>query len=279
MSDGLDDELGAALRRWRDRLDAAAVGLPTGGVRRAPGLRREEVALLAGVSVDYVIRLEQGRATAPSAQIVAALARALRLSEPERRHLFLLAGQPPPAAARITARLTPGVRRLLDQLAGPVGVYDAAWTLIAWNPLYAALQGDPSGRPERERNVLWSHFTGGPHRVRHTPEQEARFEVAAVADLRAACARYPADTGLRSLIAALRTASGRFARLWDSHAVGSHTMDTKTVHHPDIGPLTLDCDVLGVPDSDLHVVLCTAAPGSEAAAKLAVLTPSRLAAP
>lgn len=105
MSDSLDDELGAALRRWRDRLDPAAVGLSTGRVRRAPGLRREEVVLLAGVSIDYVVRLEQERATALSAQIVTALARALRLSEPECQHLFRLAGQAPlpPASLRRTS--------------------------------------------------------------------------------------------------------------------------------------------------------------------------------
>lgn len=265
-------DLAGALRRWRDRLDPATVGLPAGRVRRAPGLRRQELAQLAGMSVDYVIRLEQGRATSPSPQILTALARALRLSEPERRHLFLLAGRPAPTTDRISSHLTPGVQRMLDQMrATPVGVYDAAWTLIAWNQLYAALHGDPSGRSERERNVLWRHFTGRPDRVTHTPEQQARFETATVADLRSATAHYPADRPLRTLVADLRRASDHFARLWDSHAVGSHTMDTKTVHHPDVGPLVLDCDVLNAPGSDLHVVIHTAAPGTDAADKLSLL--------
>ncbi|MES4901652.1 MULTISPECIES: helix-turn-helix transcriptional regulator [unclassified Streptomyces] len=265
-------DLAGALRRWRDRLDPATVGLPAGRVRRAPGLRRQELAQLAGMSVDYVIRLEQGRATSPSPQILTALARALRLSEPERRHLFLLAGRPAPTTDRIPSHLTPGVQRMLDQMrATPVGVYDAAWTLIAWNQLYAALHGDPSGHSERERNVLWRHFTGRPDRVTHTPEQQARFEAATVADLRSATARHPADRSLRTLVADLRRASDRFARLWDSHAVGTHTMDTKTVHHPDVGPLVLDCDVLNAPGSDLHVVIHTAAPGTDAADKLSLL--------
>lgn len=270
--DGAGVDLAGALRSWRDRLDPATAGLPAGRARRAPGLRRQELAQLAGMSVDYVIRLEQGRARSPSPQILTALARALRLSEPERRHLFLLAGRPAPTTDRIPSHVTPGVQRMLDQTrATPVGVFDAAWTLTAWNRMYAVLHGDPSGHTERERNVLWRHFTGRRDRVTHTPEQRARFETATVADLRSATARYPADRPLRTLIADLRRASDHFARLWDSQAVGAHTMDTKTVHHPDVGPLVLDCDVLNAPGSDLHVVVHTAAPGTDAADKLSLL--------
>lgn len=270
--DGAGVDLAGALRSWRDRLDPATAGLPAGRARRAPGLRRQELAQLAGMSVDYVIRLEQGRARSPSPQILTALARALRLSEPERRHLFLLAGRPAPTTDRIPSHVTPGVQRMLDQMrATPVGVFDAAWTLTAWNRMYAALHGDPSGHTERERNVLWRHFTGRRDRVTHTPGQRARFETATVADLRSATARYPADRALRTLIADLRRASDHFDRLWDSQAVGTHTMDTKTVHHPDVGPLVLDCDVLNAPGSDLHVVVHTAAPGTDAADKLSLL--------
>ncbi|MFE0375155.1 helix-turn-helix domain-containing protein [Streptomyces inhibens] len=268
------DNLATALRLWRTRLAPDTTGLPTtpGSTRRTSGLRREELALLAGISVDYIVRLEQGRATSPSAQILTALARALRLSDAEHHHLFLLAGQPPPAHDRIEARLTPGLRRLLDQMSGtPIGVYDATWTLITWNPLYAALVGDPAALSARERNILWRHFTGLPDRISHTPEQTARFEAATVADLRAATARYPADPTLRALITDLRRLSPRFADLWASHIVGTHSADTKTVHHPTLGPLTLDCDLLTAPDSDLRLVLLTAAPHTEAAAKLAQL--------
>lgn len=265
-------ELGLALRGWRDRVAPASVGLSAGRQRRAPGLRREELALLAGVSADYITRLEQGRAASPSAHVLAALARALRLSEVERRHLFRLAGQPLPAAGHITASLTPGVQRLLDQLEGTaVGVYDAAWNLVAWNPMWAALMGDPSALRGRDRNVLWRHFTGGAGRVTHTPEQEAVFEASAAADLRLATARYPKDMSLRRLIADLRAASTRFAALWDARAVGNHDADHKTIQHPDIGPITLDCDVLTVHGSDLRIVAYTAAPGSAAADKLKLL--------
>ena len=266
-------ELGTALRAWRDRLAPADAGLPANGTRRAPGLRREELALLAGMSADYVTRLEQGRASAPSVQVLRALAQALRLTGAEREHLFVLAGQPEPGPGIMPAHLTPGLQRLLDQLSGtPVSVYDAGWTLLAWNSLWAALVGDPAGQRGRDRNVLWRHFAGGgPGRVRHTAEDEPRFEASAVADLRAAAARYPRDTGLRDLVAGLRAASPRFAQLWDGREVGTHERDRKTVHHPELGPVTVDCDVLTVSGSDLRVVAFTAAPGSGDADKLRLL--------
>lgn len=132
--------------------------------------RPGQAALLAGMSAEYVIRLEQGRAGSPPAQVLGALARALRLSGAERSHLFALAGQPEPADGRLRGRLTPGVQRLLGRMPGtPVGVYDTAWTLLAWNRLHAALTGDPSALTRRERNLVWQHFTRPPGRVRHTP--------------------------------------------------------------------------------------------------------------
>lgn len=269
-------ELGKTLHSWRDRVTPAEVGLPAGDARRAPGLRREELAQLAGLSVDYVLRLEQGRSTAPSVQVLTALARALRLSDAERNHLFLLAGHAEPTSGQISVHIPPGVQRLLDQLEGaPLSVYDASWNVIVWNRLWAALVGDPSGLRGRDRNILWRHFTassgGGLSRIIHTPEQEARFESAMVADLRSATARYPGDAGLRLLIADLRRDSERFAELWDRGVVGFHESDRKTVDHPDLGPITLDCDTFTVPGSDLHIVVYTAAPGSEAAEKLKLL--------
>ncbi len=265
-------ELGRALRGWRDRTAPTAVGVPTGGVRRAAGLRREELAQLASLSVDYIVRLEQGRATSPSEQVLSALARALRLSTAEREHLYLLAGQSPPGPGQVSAHIPPGVRRVLDQLDGaPLSVYDAAWNLVLWNPLWAALLGDASALRGRERNIAWRHFAGLPGRVSHTPEQEARFEAAVVADLRAATARYPADAGLRSLVKDLRAISTGFAVLWDTGIVGVHETHTKTVHHPVMGTLVLDCDLLTAPGSDLRIVAYTAASGSDAANQLKLL--------
>lgn len=266
-------EFGRAVHRWRDRVPPEAAGLPVGGRRRAAGLRREELALLAGISVDYVTRLEQGRASNPSAQVVEALARALRLSGTERAHLFRLAGLAPPGPETVPAFIPPSVHRLLDRMAGtPVAVFDAAWTLLLANAAYAALMGDPSGWRGHERNGVWRNLVGPGSPVRHTPEARREFEAALVADLRHTAARYPADPRLRALITDLRAHSARFAELWDTGAVGHHETARKTVDHPRAGPLTLDCDVLSVAGSDLRIMVYTAEPGSADAERLELLT-------
>ncbi|MFD4785889.1 helix-turn-helix transcriptional regulator [Streptomyces sp. NPDC058459] len=265
-------ELGTAIHRWRDRLPPGEAGLPLGGRRRAPGLRREELAQLAGISVDYVTRLEQGRATNPSSQVVEALTRALRLSAPERDHLHRLAGLAPPAPTSVPTFIPPSVHRLLDRLGRtPVAVYDAAWTLLTANPPYAALMGDSTRWKGRQLNGVWRNFVGPGSGVRHTPESLAAFESALVADLRAAAGRYPDDRALGELIAELRTRSARFAELWDSGTVGVHDAARKTIDHSVVGPLTLDCDILSVAGSDLRVMVYTAEPGTEDAEQLALL--------
>ncbi|WP_211126472.1 helix-turn-helix transcriptional regulator [Streptomyces yatensis] len=266
-------EFGQAVRRWRDRVPPEAAGLPSGGQRRAAGLRREELAMLAGISVDYVTRLEQGRASHPSTQIVEALARALRLSGTERAHLFRLAGLAPPGPETVPAYITPSVQRLLDRLTGtPVAVSDASWTLLMANPPYVALRGDPSRWRGNERNGVWRHFVCEDSGSRQTHEDRREFQAALVADLRTAAARYPADQGLRRLVAELRARSERFAELWDSGTVGHHEASRKTIDHPRVGTLTLDCDVLTVAGSDLRIVVYTAEPGTEDAERLALLT-------
>ncbi|WP_329141154.1 helix-turn-helix transcriptional regulator [Streptomyces sp. NBC_00670] len=266
-------EFGCTVRRWRDRVSPEAAGLPAGGQRRAAGLRREELAMLAGISVDYVTRLEQGRASNPSPQVVEALARALRLSGTERAHLFRLAGLLAPGGDTVPTHVTPSVQRLLDRLAGtPAAVFDASWTLLFANPPYAALMGDPSGWRGNERNSVWRHFVGPGSRARHTPESLRAFERALVADLRATVARYPEDSRLRRLVGELRARSGRFGELWESGAVGAHEAARKVIEHPQVGDVTLDCDVLAVSGSDLRIMVYTAEPGSEDADRLALLT-------
>jgi transcriptional regulator with XRE-family HTH domain len=263
-------EFGHTVRRWRDRVSPQATGLPVGGHRRALGLRREELALLAGISVDYVTRLEQGRAANPSEQVVEALGRALRVSGPEREHLFHLAGLVPPGRGTVPAYITPSVQRLLDRLtATPVAVSDATWTLLLANPLYTALMGRPHGS---ERNAVWRNFLGSSSRVRHTPQSRSALETAQISALRAASHRYPADLRLRRLVAELRANSTRFAELWDSGAVGRHEASRKTIDHPQVGPLTLDCDVLSVAGSDLRIMIYTAEPDTVDAERLALLT-------
>jgi transcriptional regulator with XRE-family HTH domain len=266
------DGLGDALRTWRDRLTTADVGLPAVGRRRAAGLRREEVAGLAGVSVDYLVRLEQGRARHPSAQVAEALARALRLDETERQHLFHLAGLADPHSGLVPTRITPGVQRLLDRFGdGPVSVLDAAWNLLAWNPLWAALHGDPSSWHGADRNLIWRAFTDLPHRIVLTGTEHEQWRAGLVADLRLVTARYPDDPTLTDLVNRLQRTSRAFATLWDEGGVSAQAAARKTFLHPDIGCLTLDCDVLVVHGTDLRVVAYTAAPGTPDADALALI--------
>jgi transcriptional regulator with XRE-family HTH domain len=266
-------EFGQAVRRWRDRAAPETAGVPVGGRRRAAGLRREELAGLAGISVDYLTRLEQGRATSPSSQVVEALARALRLSGTERELLFRLAGQAAPGRDVVPARITPSVQRLLDRLAHtPVAVYDAAWNLIVANQPYDALMGETTSWRGIERNGVWRNLVGPGNRTVHMREEQARFESLLVADLRMTAARYPADRKLKRLIAELTTHSPRFAELWESGEVGSQQDQSrhKIIDHPDVGLIALDCDVLIVAGDDLRIMVYTAEPGTEDAGRLAL---------
>jgi transcriptional regulator with XRE-family HTH domain len=263
------DDLARCLRTWRDRVSPAEVGLPAGTLRRAPGLRREEVAQLAGVSVDYLARLEQGRTGTPSPSVLDALARALRVSDAERAHLYRLAGHAEPSPGTIDRHLTPSVQRVLDRLADvPVSVLDASWQIVATNALAKALFGDYSDSPPRERNLAWRLFMGLPSRLVSTQEEEAAM---AVADLYQAVGRYPADESLRSLVDDLRAASPRFAELWEQRPVAPRIASRKTIEHPEVGRVTVDCDVLTVAGSDLRLTVFTAAPGSPDARALALL--------
>lgn len=263
------DGIGSYIRAWRHRLQPADAGVPAGLSRRTRGLRREELASLAGISVDYLVRLEQGRATSPSTQVLAALSRALRLTTEERDHLYTVAGQAPPKRSAMTSHVPPSVQRLVDRMADlPVAVYDPSWTLIAWNAAWAGLMGDPSGVSGRDRNLIWRTFTGKSARVRKTDAEADQFETNAVADLRRAIGTYPGDARLRQLVDELRQASPRFARLWAARVVSTTVPGNKTIVHPEVGPITLDCDVLTVAGSDLRLVVYTAEPSSPDADRL-----------
>ncbi len=267
------DGLGGALRAWRGRLGPGDVGLPLFGPRRAPGLRREEVAALAGVSVDYLVRLEQGRARHPSAHVAQALAGALRLNDTECEHLFHLAGLADPGPGLVPTRITAGVQRVLDRFGdAPVSVLDAAWNLLAWNPLWAALIGDPSSWHGRDRNLVWRAFTDRPGRIILTDTEHQQWRAGLVADLRLVHARYPHDPTLTALINDLQRTSQAFAALWATGGVAVQAAARKTFLHPDVGHLTLDCDVLVVQGTDLRVVAYTATPASADADALALIS-------
>lgn len=270
----MDETLGTALRRWRDRLSPLDVGLTARLGRRAAGLRREELAELAGLSVDYVVRLEQGRATTPSAQVVASLARALQLQPRERDHAYRLAGLLPPRQGSISTHVPAGVQRMVARLGEfPVGVFSADWTLLSWTPGWAALIGDPSGLAQQDRNLARAVFTIGADGLACWPVRHdgAALKRALVSDLRTALVDHPDDRGLLDLLAFLRAGSAEFVRLWDEGAVGLHESSLKTIVHPEVGEVTCDCDLLTVPGSDLRVVVYTAAAGSVDAEKLEFL--------
>ncbi|MFF3485735.1 helix-turn-helix domain-containing protein [Streptomyces sp. NPDC002701] len=278
------NQLGTALRRWRDRLAPADAGLPSTGIRRTAGLRREELATLAGLSVDYLVRLEQGRASRPSEQVAAALARALHLEASERDHLYRLAHLPLPGAGHVATHVPPSVQRLIAALTDQaVAVFAADWTLITWTPLWSSLVGDPALLPADRRNLVLDTFLSdspvGRWAVRAERGQDA-MEAALVADLRATRGVFPDDPRLHALIQECTTRSERFARLWSQDAAaGVLGHDRKTVAHPLAGDITLDCDILTVPGSDLRIVAFTAAAGTRSARQLDFLKVSAIRAP
>ncbi|MEV6559746.1 helix-turn-helix transcriptional regulator [Nocardia sp. NPDC051756] len=266
-------ELAALLRQARTRIQPRDVGLPAGPRRQVPGLRREEVAQLAGVSVDYIVRLEQGRGPHPSTAVLAALARALRLHDDDRDLLFRLAGSAPPQAGRIAQVVRPSVLRLLDRMSDlPTLVMSAKGDILAWNSMATALLGDFSAWPPARRNIIWQCFLGEEaSRVRFNPEEFRMVAAFGVGTLRSAKARYPDDPELDRLIAELRSRSTDFEQLWNERPSAQWRSATKTIAHPELGLLVLECDTLLVPDADQSVVVYSAAPDTPAASALDLL--------
>lgn len=262
-------------RRARITPEQAGV-VPTGGARRVPGLRREEVARLAGVSVEYYTRLERGRAGQVSEAVLDALARALRLDEAERGHLFDLAqAQTAPRAPRnrpvAPQRVRPVVHRLLETLDHvPAMVQGRRLDVLACNKLASALYADFDARPHRERNMARFVFLDDT-----APALFADWEQAArdcVATLRLYAGRHPYDPRLTELIGALSVHSAAFRRLWADHNVLAHTTGVKRFHHPLVGDLALDYEVLQVAgDPEQVLVVYTPEPASPSAEALALL--------
>ncbi len=268
--------LGEFLRSRRERLRPQDVGLSSGGRRRTPGLRREEVALLATLSSDYYSRLEQGRVRTPSEAALASLARAMRLSGEEQLHLFRLAGQRPPEPHSPLAHVDPAMQYLLDVLDGtPAQVCDDLLTVVAQNRAAEVLFGAWTGLPGYESNVTWRWFADPASRERNDPDEHDRIGRAYTADLCAGLAkRATRDVVAHGLVADLLTRSGEFARLWEEHDVAALSSAPKRILHPLVGDLDLQCDVVLSPATGHRLVLFRPRAGSDAAAKfdfLAVL--------
>ncbi|MGP2436761.1 helix-turn-helix domain-containing protein [Streptomyces sp. JW3] len=258
----MSSELGDFLKARRRALSPAAAGLPGGGRRRVPGLRREEVALLASVSPDYYARLEQGRRRA-SEPVLEALARVLRLSADERAYLFGLSGKDSGRPRRRPAqRVRPQLRRLLDDLTyTPALVLGRCTDILAWNPPAAALFTDFALLPAERRNFVRLVFREPAVRALYVDwHYMAR---ACVAQLRMETAQDPADPRLTALVAELSARDADFRRWWDDHRVATRTAGSKAMRHPVAGDLTLEWSSLtDAADPDQQLITLTAAPGT-----------------
>ena len=265
-------ELADFLRRCRTRLAPADVGLSEGARRRTPGLRREEVAQLAGMSVDYYTRLEQARGPHPSRQMLTALGRALRLTADERDHLFHLAGEEPPREYGGSGHVRPGLLLILDRLHDtPAQVISDIGDVLAQNTMSAALSGDVFARPPQLRNVIRRMFTDPGALALFPEEDHETLARSHVANLRAVLAARPDDPRAAALVAELQAASPLFRRLWEEHVVAVRRSDTKRFRHPVVGELELNCEVLLSAGHDQQLIVYTARPGSESYQRLQLL--------
>ena len=260
-------DLADFLRRTRERLRPHEVGLPAGQRRRTPGLRREEVAQLAGISSDYLMRLEQARSPQPSTQVLASLARALRLTEDGRDHLYVLAGHRPPAGRLAGNHVRPGLLHLLDQLVGtPAQILSDLGDLLAQNEMAQTLFGSVcSVRAHdctQDHNILWRWFNDPAVREAYPTDEWDQQSRRLVADLRAAVARRGTDADSTALVERLRASSAEFTALWELHEVAVPRQSRMRVLHPTIGPIVLDCEILFTPNEDQRLLIFTAPPGT-----------------
>ncbi|MDG6103161.1 helix-turn-helix domain-containing protein [Dactylosporangium aurantiacum] len=265
-------QLADFLRARRERVRPVDAGLAPGPRRRTPGLRREEVAQLAGISVDYYTRLEQARGPRPSRQVLTALARAMRLTDSEREHLFQLVGARDDPPAGPPRDVPTGILHLIDRLDDtPAFVIDAVYNLLAWNRMATALLIDPTVWPVADRNLIWQLFSS-PYTDFDDPQIDEHARLC-LADLRRAVTRYPDDPGVAALVARLHATGPGFVRRWVDYPVDPpRSTSTKRIPHPVVGELELDCQTLHITERDQRLVLYTAAPGSRSQEGLRLLS-------
>ncbi|MBV8067253.1 MAG: helix-turn-helix domain-containing protein [Candidatus Eremiobacteraeota bacterium] len=266
-------DLSDFLRTRRAKVAPSDVGLADGARRRTPGLRREEVALLANIGTTWYTRLEQGLPINVSADVLAAISRALRLTSEERRHLYLLAGLPLTIAAQEDERVSELVLRVLDALEpSPAYVRGRRWDVLAYNRSADAL-ADFSSQTGSGRNIVWRLFRDEKSQCRYgdLPCIMRRC----VANFRTVAAKYPNDPSFIELIEELRATSPEFRQLWAEHDVLGSTEGLKHFMHPELGELVLDYTGFEIPgDGDMRMVVMTAEPGSDTERKLRRLAPA-----
>lgn len=267
------EALAEFLVRRREQLKPPDVGLGAGARRRTPGLRREEVAQLAAMSTDYYARLEQRRGPQPSEQILASLARALRLTPDERDYLHRICGHSAPDRTTFTDYVHPGMLRVLDRLDDtPAFVVSVLDEVLIQNDAARALLGDVSGLEGIERSGIYRWFAN-PHdeRSRYPEQDHPRHSRVLVASLRSAYGALGERSRAGEIVRELTARSPEFAELWEVHEVRRRFEDRKVLVHPEIGPIEVDCQALFTEDESQALIVLTAAPGSDAASKLELL--------
>jgi transcriptional regulator with XRE-family HTH domain len=261
-------ELADFLRKRRAHLKPEEVGLPGGGRRRTPGLRREEVAHLAGVGTTWYTWLEQGRDVRASLDVLEALSRALRLTPAERTHVVLLGRGEEPPPCKSAERVSPTVRRLIENLGpNPAYVIGRRWDYLAWNSAACALLGDFDAVPRAARNHVWMHFMD-PARREMFPDWERSSRLVA-AKFRADSARHIGDPEFEELIGTLRKSSPEFCRAWKKHEVAATSPGRRTVRHPLVGTMLFEHAVFTPQESpEQRMILYSPLPDEDTPAKL-----------
>ncbi len=265
-------ELADFLRRRRESIKPDDVGLPHGGRRRTPGLRREEVAQLSGVGTTWYTWLEQGRDVRASLDVLESISRALKLTPAERTHLVLLGrGEDPPPCKSQRERVAPTVRRVIENLGpNPAYVLGRRWDYLAWNSAACMLLGDLDSMPPGQRNHVWLHFMDPARRELFVDWK--RSSRLLVAKFRADSAHHLGDPEFEQLIHALRQSSPEFCREWKRHEVARGSGGRKDVVHPDVGPMSFEHAVLHPGEApDQRLVLYSPLPDHDTPAKLAQL--------
>lgn len=265
------EQLADFLRRRRDALQPEDVGLRAGPRRRTRGLRREEVAALCHMSVDYYTRLEQRRGPQPSSEMLAAMARGMRLTLDERDHLFRLAGRVAPPRTARSDHVNPGLMRILDRLDCPAQIITDLGETLVQNEQAVGLLGDKSHLVGLERSMVYRWFADPAQRSIHPEEDHGYHSRRFVADLRSVVALRADDGEANELVEALRARSEEFDELWREHEVAVRRRDRKRIVHPELGVIELDCQVLTAEEQGQMLLVFTATPASEDAEKLELL--------
>jgi transcriptional regulator with XRE-family HTH domain len=264
--------VGAFIRTRREALQPEDVGLRRGPRRRTAGLRREEVADLADMSVDYLARLERGAGPQPSEQMINAIARGLRLTVEERDHLILLAGHPVPVRPGSSTHVSPGLMRILDRLTDtPAQVMGALGETLAQNATAVALLGDQTHFTGPRRFAAYRWFTDPSDRLIYPAEDHDHHSRVQISQLRSAAARLGPQSSATALVQELVAQSPEFAELWSVNQVGVRYSEEKRFVHPEVGELSLYCQVVIDPDQLQTLLVFTPTPGTESADKVGLL--------